>query len=82
MQDPKLIKALTSSEAQSKSSHNSSSFYVSDAQTNINLNANTYDIPDDIEEISPHADRLDATKRNVLKLTQTKLIEGHKSWRK
>lgn len=51
--DPKWIKTPTSVEVQSKRSRNSSSVDVSDAQTHINLNVDTDEIPDDIEEITP-----------------------------
>ncbi|KAL7593098.1 hypothetical protein Lser_V15G35524 [Lactuca serriola] len=54
--DPKWIKMPTSSEQQSKRSRGSGSFDVSDGHTNIDLNADTDEIPnefDDIEEISP-----------------------------
>ena len=51
--DPKWNKTPTSLEVQSKRSRNSSSVDVSDALTRIDLNADTDDIPDDINEISP-----------------------------
>ena len=51
--DPKWIKTPTSSEVQSKRSRNSSSLDVSDARTHIDLNTDTDDIPNDIDEISP-----------------------------
>ncbi|XP_023768336.1 uncharacterized protein LOC111916916 [Lactuca sativa] len=51
--DPKWNKTPTLSEVQSERSRNLSSIDVSDAQTHIDLNADTDDIPDDIEEISP-----------------------------
>ncbi|KAL7589119.1 hypothetical protein Lser_V15G37747 [Lactuca serriola] len=51
--DPKGNKMPTSSEVQSKRSRNSSSVDVSDARTNIDLNADDDEIPDDIQEISP-----------------------------
>ncbi|XP_023755461.1 uncharacterized protein LOC111903928 [Lactuca sativa] len=51
--DPKWNKTPTSSEVQSKRSRNSSSVDVSDARTNIDLNADDDEIPNDIQEISP-----------------------------
>ena len=51
--DPKWNKTPTSSEVQSKRSRNSSSVDVSGARTNIDLNADDDEIPDDIQEISP-----------------------------
>ncbi|XP_023747506.1 uncharacterized protein LOC111895662 [Lactuca sativa] len=51
--NPKWNKTSTSSEVQSKRSRNSSSIDVSDARTNIDLNADDDEIPDDIQEISP-----------------------------
>ncbi|XP_023763049.1 uncharacterized protein LOC111911510 [Lactuca sativa] len=54
--DPKWIKTPTSSEQQSKRSSGLGSVVVSDRHTNIDLNADTDEIPDefdDIEEISP-----------------------------
>ncbi|XP_023749409.1 uncharacterized protein LOC111897693 [Lactuca sativa] len=51
--DPKWNKMSTSSELQSKRSRNSSSVDVSNARTNIDLNADDDEIPDDIQEISP-----------------------------
>lgn len=51
--DPRWNKTPTSSEVQSKKSRNSSSVDVSDTWTHIDLNADTNEIPDDIEEISP-----------------------------
>ncbi|KAL7582103.1 hypothetical protein Lser_V15G44129 [Lactuca serriola] len=52
-EDPKWNKTPTSSEVQSKRSRNSSSVDVSDARTNIDLNADDDEIPNDIQEISP-----------------------------
>ena len=51
--DPKWNKTPTSSEVQSKRSHNSSLVDVSDARTHIDLNSDIDENPDDIEEISP-----------------------------
>ena len=51
--DPKWNKTPTSSEVQSKRSCNSSSVDMSDTWTNIDLNADDDEIPDDIQEISP-----------------------------
>ncbi|XP_052622814.1 uncharacterized protein LOC128128049 [Lactuca sativa] len=51
--DPKWNETPTSSEVQPKRSRNSSSADVSDARTNIDLNADDDEIPDDIQEISP-----------------------------
>ncbi|XP_023752556.1 uncharacterized protein LOC111900914 [Lactuca sativa] len=51
--DPKWNKTPTSSEVQSKRSRNSSLVDVSDARTNIDLNVDDDEIPDDIQEISP-----------------------------
>ncbi|XP_023763213.2 uncharacterized protein LOC111911692 [Lactuca sativa] len=51
--DPKWNKMPTSSEVRSKMSRNSSPVDVSDARTNISLNADDDEIPDDIQEISP-----------------------------
>ncbi|KAL7594993.1 hypothetical protein Lser_V15G29071 [Lactuca serriola] len=51
--DPKWNKMPTSSEVQSKRSRNSSSVDVSNARTNIDLNADDDEIPDDIQETSP-----------------------------
>ena len=49
---PGWNKTPTSSEVESKRSRNSSSVDVSDARTHIDLNADTDEILDDIEEIS------------------------------
>lgn len=51
--DSKWIKAQTLSETQSKRSYNFSTFDVSNARTNIDLNANTNDILGDFKEILP-----------------------------
>ena len=51
--DSKWNKTPTSSEVQSKRSHNSSSVDVPDARTHIDLNTDTDEIPNDIVEISP-----------------------------
>lgn len=51
--DLKWLKTPTSSDVQSKRSQNSSSFDVLDALTHIDLNNDTDEIPNDINEISP-----------------------------
>ncbi|XP_052624898.1 uncharacterized protein LOC128132391 [Lactuca sativa] len=51
--DPKWNKTPMSSEVQSKRSRNFSSVDASDARTNIDLNTDDDEIPDDIQEISP-----------------------------
>ena len=50
--DPKWNKVLTSMEAQSNRSRNSCELDVPDKWTNIDLNTDTDDIHNDIEEIS------------------------------
>ena len=67
MEDVEVRKNPTLSEVQSKRSRISSSFGVSNARTNIHLNADTDEILDDIEEISPPR-RL--VGRNKAKLTK------------
>nr|KAJ0213521.1 hypothetical protein LSAT_V11C400213370 [Lactuca sativa] len=62
--DPKWIKAQTLSDAQSKRSQNSSSFVISDVRTNIDLNTDTDNIPDDIEKISPPLMPTNRTQKN------------------
>lgn len=52
IRDPKRTNTPTSMEVKFKSSWNSSSFDISDAQTHINLNADTNKITVEIKEIS------------------------------
>lgn len=71
--NPKWIKTPTLSDVKSNRTRNSILFDVSDEGTNNDLNADTYDIPNIIEEISPHVNLSGATKRNTLNDMRTKL---------